>query len=96
MAARLVALIVPKEVAPPPQDATLPPDLSFEAALGELDKIVVAMEAGELPLEESLKAYQRGVALVKAAHARLAAAEEQVKVLEDGVLKPLALDEEDE
>lgn len=72
------------------------PDLSFEAALGELDKIVAAMEAGEMPLEDSLKAYQRGVALVKAAHARLAAAEQQVKILEEGVLKPLALDEEDE
>ena len=50
------------------------------------------MESGELPLEESLAAYKRGVALVKAAHARLSAAEEQVRVLEDGVLKPLALD----
>ena len=70
--------------------------LSFEAALAELDKIVAAMEAGELPLEASLQAYQRGVALVKAAHARLAAAEQQVKVLEDGVLKPLALGEDDQ
>jgi exodeoxyribonuclease VII small subunit len=76
--------------------ADLPPDLSFEAALSELDKIVASMEAGEMPLEDSLKAYQRGVALVKAAHARLAAAEQQVKILEEGVLKPLALDEEDE
>ena len=87
---------VPKEVAPKNIDPALPPDMSFEAALGELDKIVAAMEAGELPLDESLKAYQRGVALVKTAHARLAAAEQQVKILEDGVLKPLALDEEDE
>jgi exodeoxyribonuclease VII small subunit len=85
---------VPKEVSA--TAAALPPDLSFEAALGELDKIVAAMEAGELPLDESLKAYQRGVALVKAAHARLAAAEQQVRILEEGVLKPLALDEEDE
>lgn len=86
---------MPKQDAP--ADLSSPPsDLSFEAALTELDKIVAAMEAGEMPLEESLKAYQRGVALVKAAAARLAAVEQQVKVLEEGVLKPLALDEEDE
>jgi exodeoxyribonuclease VII small subunit len=85
---------VPKSATPSP--AASDDGLSFEAALAELDKIVAAMEAGELPLEESLKAYQRGVALVKAAHARLAAAEQQVKVLEEGVLKPLALGEDDQ
>ena len=85
---------MPKSATPSP--AAPDDSLSFEAALAELDKIVAAMEAGELPLEESLKAYQRGVALVKAAHARLAAAEQQVKVLEDGVLKPLALGEGDQ
>ena len=58
----------------------------------ELEEIVDAMEAGELPLEDSLKRYQRGVELVKAAHLRLKAAEHQVKVLEVGVLKPLNLD----
>lgn len=68
------------------------PHPSFEAALKELEAIVDAMESGGLPLEESLKGYQRGVELVKAAHARLAAAEQQVRLLEDGVLKPLALD----
>ena len=87
---------MPKEAPKNVPDLSLPPDLSFEDALAELDKIVVAMEAGELPLDESLKAYQRGVALVKAAHGRLAAAEEQVKILEDGVLKPLAMDGDDE
>jgi exodeoxyribonuclease VII small subunit len=93
---------VPKEASPKsvgvPDAAPdiVPGDLSFEQALAELDKIVASMEAGELPLDESLKAYQRGVALVKAAHGRLAAAEEQVKVLEDGVLKPLNLDGDEE
>ena len=85
-----------------PKDASRPEtakqdisaETTFEAALAELETIVETMESGELPLEESLTAYKRGVALVKAAHARLAAAEEQVKVLEDGVLKPLALDGE--
>ena len=66
--------------------------MPFEDALRELEAIVEAMEAGELPLEESVQRYQRGVELVKAAQARLKAAEQQVKVLEDGVLKPLDLE----
>ena len=69
-----------------------PAEMPFEDAIRELEVIVDAMEAGELPLEESLKRYQRGVELVKAAHQRLKAAEQQVKVLEDGMLKPLDLD----
>jgi exodeoxyribonuclease VII small subunit len=87
--------IVAKPVSASPAAETVAPEMSFEAALGELESIVEAMESGDLPLEESLGAYKRGVALVKAAHARLAAVEEQVKVLEEGVLKPLATDQED-
>jgi len=84
---------VPKDASSPAAASpNIAPETSFEAALAELETIVEAMESGELPLEESLAAYKRGVALVKAAHARLSAAEEQVRVLEDGVLKPLALD----
>lgn len=60
----------------------------------ELEVIVDAMESGEMPLEESLKRYQRGVELVKMAHARLKAVEQQVRVLEEGVLKPLDLESE--
>ena len=67
--------------------------MPFEDALAELEAIVAAMESGEMPLEESLKRYQRGVDLVKAAHARLKAAGQQVKMLEDGVLKPLNLEQ---
>lgn len=61
----------------------------------ELEVIVDAMESGEMPLEESLKRYQRGVELVKMAHARLKAVEQQVRVLEEGVLKPLDLENEE-
>ena len=67
-------------------------ELPFEDAIRELETIVDAMEAGDMPLEESLKRYQRGVELVKAAHARLKAAAQQVKMLEEGVLKPLNLE----
>ncbi len=83
---------MPKSAAPGEKPAASPDQMPFEDALRELEAIVEAMEAGELPLEESVQRYQRGVELVKAAHARLKAAEQQVKVLEDGVLKPLDLE----
>ena len=69
--------------------------MPFEDAIAELETIVDQMESGEMPLEESLKRYQRGVELVKAAHAKLKAVSQQVKMLEDGVLKPLELGEDE-
>ncbi|MCS6945137.1 MAG: exodeoxyribonuclease VII small subunit [Sutterellaceae bacterium] len=68
-----------------------PPDqnLSFEQALQELEAIVQSMESGTLGLEESIAAYRRGAELVKFCQSRLAAAEEQIKVLEGDLLKPL-------
>ena len=75
-----------------PKQAAVPGEMQFEDAIRELEAIVDAMESGELPLEESLKRYQRGVELVKAAHERLKTAEQKVKVLEEGMLKPLNLD----
>ena len=64
-------------------------NLSFEAAVTELETIVARMEADDLALDDSLAAYKRGVELIRAAQARLAAAQRQVEILEDGVLKPL-------
>jgi exodeoxyribonuclease VII small subunit len=63
---------------------------SFEAALAELEKIVARMEAGELSLEESLATHKRGLELAKYCQQKLEAAQQQVKVLEGDVLKPLA------
>jgi exodeoxyribonuclease VII small subunit len=61
--------------------------LTFENAMAELESLTARMESGELTLEASLAAYQRGAELVKFCRETLAAAELQVKVLEDGVLK---------
>ena len=61
---------------------------SYEEALGELDRLVTAMEAGQLPLDRLLESYKRGAELLTFCRARLEAVEEQVKVLEDGQLKP--------
>ena len=63
--------------------------LSFEAALKELEAIVAQMESDDLPLEESLTAYKRGAELIRAAQSRLSVADQQVKLLEDDMLKPL-------
>ncbi|HEX4986377.1 MAG TPA: exodeoxyribonuclease VII small subunit [Burkholderiales bacterium] len=60
---------------------------SFEAALAEIEEIVAAMEAGQLPLEQSLTAYKRGAELLQFCQARLQEAQQQVKILEAGTLK---------
>ena len=60
---------------------------SFESAMAELEKIVADMEAGKLSLEDSLAAYKRGAELLSFCRSRLDDAQQQVRVLEDGVLK---------
>ena len=65
----------------------LPQD--FETALAELEALVATMEDGTLPLEQSLAAYRRGVELSRICQERLAQAEQQVKVLEGELLRPL-------
>lgn len=70
----------------------------FEDALAELEGIVQRLEKGELPLEESLAAFERGMALVRQLGDRLSQVEERVEVLlrsETGkmLLRPLRDDE---
>ncbi len=67
---------------------------SFEAALAELDKIVAAMEAGQLPLEQSIAAYKRGAQLLLYCQSALKDATQQVKLLDAGVLKDFSVDGE--
>ena len=61
---------------------------SYEAAVAELERLVGQLESGEMPLELMLSGYQRGAELLQFCRARLEAVEEQVKVLDAGVLKP--------
>lgn len=61
--------------------------LSFEAALGQLETIVEAMESGEVPLAELLAKFEEGTRLLKVCEARLKEAElriEQLKKQKDG------------
>ena len=64
-------------------------ELTFEQALAELDGLVRAMESGELPLDDSISAYKRGAELAKYCQSKLAAAEQQLKVLDGDELRPL-------
>ena len=61
---------------------------SYEAALQELEQLVGQLESGQMPLDQMLAGYQRGAALLAFCRDRLTAVEEQIKVLDDGVLKP--------
>jgi len=61
----------------------------FEAAIAELESIVKKLEEGELPLEQSLELYERGMKLSRFCHSRLEEAERRIEVLnERGELKP--------
>jgi len=56
----------------------------FEAALAELEEIVARLEQGELPLEESLRQFERGVALTRLCQKALGDAERKIRVLAKG------------
>lgn len=64
-----------------------PEDMSFGTALDELERIVAALECGELDLEESMRRYERGVALLRALQTRLTDAQQRVTML-IGELEP--------
>jgi exodeoxyribonuclease VII small subunit len=61
---------------------------SYESALAELERLVAAVEAGQLPLDQLLESYKRGAVLLAFCRSRLEAVEQQVKVLDNGQLQP--------
>ena len=70
----------------------------FEDALAELEGVVRRLEQGELPLEDSLAAFERGIVLVRLLSERLAQVEQRVEVLlrtEGGKLTVRPLDDEE-
>lgn len=56
---------------------------NFEAALADLSEIVRRMEENQLPLEDSLAAYKRGVELLQYCQKSLQDAEQQVRILDE-------------
>jgi len=57
-------------------------DLSYEAAITQLEQLIARMESGQLSLEDTLKAYQEGAALLKHCQTVLQKVEQQVKVFQ--------------
>ena len=55
--------------------------LDFEQALAELEGLVERLEHGDLPLDEALKAFERGVALTRQCQLSLQAAQQKVEIL---------------
>ena len=80
--------------------AQTPEAPDFEEALKELESIVERMEQGDLSLEESLKCFERGVALTRTCQEALKTAEQRVQILmqEDGRtdVRPFGADDEDD
>jgi len=56
-------------------------EIDFETALAELESLVASMEDGELPLEEALKQFERGVTLTRQCQQALKQAEQKVDIL---------------
>ena len=69
-------------------DTSRPFPQSYEAALTELEQLLLRLEAGALPLDQLLAGYQRGAQLLQVCRAQLGAVENQIKVLDEGTLKP--------
>jgi exodeoxyribonuclease VII small subunit len=65
---------------------------TFEAAIAELESIVGQLDAGQLSLEESLRAFERGVALQRHCMRILSAAQQQVEVLNEAASTGLGSD----
>ncbi len=55
--------------------------IHFEKSLGELEEIVALLEKGELPLEEALKYYEKGIGLTRKCQELLSKAEQKIEML---------------
>jgi len=54
---------------------------SFEKAMGELKEIITKLESGELPLEESIKLFEKGTKLIAYSHKKLNEIQKKVQIL---------------
>ena len=75
-----------RATAPDASPAPLP--ATYELALAELEQLVSRLDAGQLPLDQLLAQYQRGTQLLGFCRGRLQDVEAQIKVLDNGELKP--------
>lgn len=70
--------------------------MTFEKALGELEAVVEKLESGDLPLEEAIKYYEKGMKLSKTCDSILKNVSEKMTHIlnEDGDREPFDLQEE--
>jgi exodeoxyribonuclease VII small subunit len=73
------------------KSAASKPPASFEAALQELERLVQTLESGGAALEDSLKAYERGMQLLKHCQEALSQAEQKIRILDGGQLSDFAV-----
>lgn len=66
---------------PPKTSSPKKKGVDFEQSLSTLESLVNRMEQGDMTLEESLQAFESGIALTRECQTRLAAAEQQVNKL---------------
>lgn len=74
-------------------------NVTFEDAIGELEKIVDELESDTLPLEKALELFQTGIILVNHCNSKLEEAEGAIEILlknKDGQLKEVLFDIENE
>jgi exodeoxyribonuclease VII small subunit len=71
-----------------PSPAEVPLPDQYEAAVAELEQWVARMESGDLPLDQLLAAYERSAKLLEFCRGKLEAIEQQIQVLDEGVMKP--------
>ncbi len=79
---------MPKAHPSPSANSSAPLPAHYEQAMQELEALVQRMESGDLPLDQLLASYERGAALLQLCRDKLEAVENQIKVLDNGVLKP--------
>lgn len=68
--------------------------LSFEDAMNELEQLVEQIESGEIGLEEAIKRYERGIALIQRCRTVLDSAEQRIAELTTNAQGELAVGEE--
>lgn len=66
---------------------------TFEQSLDELEQIVRSLEEGDMPLEESLELFEKGVKLARECRDRLAKAEKRIEVLTRDINGEISVEE---
>lgn len=69
---------------------------SFEESIEELEKLVDELEGGEVPLDQTLEKFERGMKLVQFCHGKLNDAEAKLKLLTKDKDGKFLLSDEDE